>query len=141
VTCFEKFRFPQPALINCFFVDHVLTAVKNFDRLSGQFMNAFQNQENAFSNPFNSNGMNWASNGNNFGNAQPFANPFREPARVNGFAQNFQPSLFPVTANGSTWGANPFKVTVPQGVVRRCYCFFFFQVGATANVNSNNPFL
>jgi Arf-GAP domain and FG repeat-containing protein 1 len=98
-------------------------AVKNFDRLSGQFMNAFQNQENAFSNPFNSNGMNWASNGNNFGNAQPFANPFREPARVNGFAQNFQPSLFPVTANGSTWGANPFKV------------------GATANVNSNNPFL
>jgi hypothetical protein len=86
-------------------------------------MNAFQNQENAFSNPFNSNGMNWASNGNNFGNAQPFANPFREPARVNGFAQNFQPSLFPVTANGSTWGANPFKV------------------GATANVNSNNPFL
>ncbi|EFA04700.1 drongo protein isoform 2 [Tribolium castaneum] len=83
----------------------------------GQFMNAFQNQD-TFSNPFN--GMNWGSNGN-FG--QNLANPFREPpVRVNGFAQNFQP-MFPVAANGGAWGANPFKV------------------GATANVNSNNPFL
>ncbi|XP_063918337.1 arf-GAP domain and FG repeat-containing protein 1 isoform X1 [Zophobas morio] len=89
----------------------------------GQFMNAFQSQDNAFSNPFNSssNGLNWGSNGNNFG--QAFANPFREPVRVNGFAQNYQPTLFPVAANGSTWAANPFKV------------------GATANMNSNNPFL
>ncbi|XP_044267295.1 arf-GAP domain and FG repeat-containing protein 1 isoform X2 [Tribolium madens] len=82
----------------------------------GQYMNAFQNQD-TFSNPFN--GMNWGSNGN-FG--QNLANPFREPVRVNGFAQNFQ-SMFPVAANGAAWGANPFKV------------------GATANANSNNPFL
>lgn len=67
----------------------------------GQFMNAFQNQD-TFSNPFN-----W--NNGNFG--QNLANPFREPVRVNGFAQNFQPALFPVAANGGpTWGANPFKV-------------------------------
>lgn len=71
-------------------------------------------QENGFSNPFNStnNGTPSWGNANTWGGPPPFANPFRDSAKTNGFSQGYQPTGFPIvpTMNGTSWGANPFKV-------------------------------
>lgn len=82
----------------------------------GQFMSAFASQENGgnVSNPF-SNGVNW-SNGNNNGQPQPFANPFQEAIKTNGFSANFKTAFpinpMPINGANSTWTPNPFKVTL-----------------------------
>lgn len=94
----------------------------------GQFMSAFTNIENSnTSNPFNTNTVNWGNNMN--GNPppqhqqQPFANPFRDTTKMNGFSQNFQP-IFPMpsmvgSVNGGTngWTPNPFKVSA----IHKCF--------------------
>ncbi|XP_057670834.1 arf-GAP domain and FG repeat-containing protein 1 isoform X1 [Diorhabda carinulata] len=99
----------------------------------GQFMTAFpQSQDvlvtpNVVSNPFKTNGINWSNlNGGIQTTAQPFANPFNDTIKSNGYAQGFQPiAAFPVPVNGAAngWTPNPFKI------------------GAVNGTNSNNPFL
>ncbi|KAJ8918461.1 hypothetical protein NQ315_008158 [Exocentrus adspersus] len=99
----------------------------------GQFLTAFQNENGTagVANPFNNgSSINWGNNVNGFQpNQPPFANPFRDNNKMNGFSQVFQPiAPFPVNTmpiNGTNgWVQNPFN-----------------QAGTTANMNSNNPFL
>ncbi|XP_018571810.1 arf-GAP domain and FG repeat-containing protein 1 isoform X2 [Anoplophora glabripennis] len=99
----------------------------------GQFLSAFpgENGTAGVSNPFSNGGVNWGTNLNGFQqNQPPFANPFMDTGKMNGFSQVFQPiapfpiNTMPVAVNGTNgWAQNPFKV------------------GTTGNVNSNNPFL
>lgn len=99
----------------------------------GQFFSAFPSENGTanVSNPFGNGGTNWGTNANGFQqNQPPFANPFMDAGKMNGFSQVFQPiapfpsNTMPVAVNGTNgWAQNPFKV------------------GTTANMNSNNPFL
>ncbi|CAH1115574.1 unnamed protein product [Psylliodes chrysocephalus] len=109
----------------------------------GQFMTAFPSNQDpnipeAVSNPFNMNGgaVNWSNVAATNGmqsvqqqQQQPFANPFRDTVKSNGYTNNFQPIAFPtngipLAVNGTNgWTPNPFKV------------------GGPTAMNSNNPFL
>lgn len=94
-------------------------------------MSAFANLENGMqsnmSNPFNATNVNWGSNIMNgmqqqSQQQQPFANPFRDTSKMNGFSQSFQP-IFPLTSVGgmnstNAWTPNPFKVS------KRNFCIF-----------------
>ncbi|CAG9858357.1 unnamed protein product [Phyllotreta striolata] len=101
----------------------------------GQFFACFptnqdSNASNVVSNPFNANGLNWSNVSNGLQSAQqPFANPFRDTPKTNGY-NNFQPMATTFANNGGLavngtngWTPNPFKV------------------GGPTTMNSNNPFL
>lgn len=94
-------------------------------------MSAFANLENSttsnISNPFNTSNVNWGNNMNGIPQQsqqqQPFANPFRDPSKMNGFSQSFQP-MFPMTsASGmnstNVWPSNPFKVSLQTTLIRQ----------------------
>lgn len=87
-------------------------------------MSAFANLENGMtsniSNPFNTSNVNWGGNMNGIQqqpHQQPFANPFRDTSKMNGFSQNIQsifptmPSIGGVNSTNNTWTPNPFKVS------------------------------
>ncbi|XP_017773853.1 PREDICTED: arf-GAP domain and FG repeat-containing protein 1 isoform X3 [Nicrophorus vespilloides] len=89
----------------------------------GQFMNQFLSQEPSnISNPFNSNGIWGAANGNNQHCGSNGINPFfSTPTAPDTYNMNGGGSMFSTPPiNGTTWIPNPFKV---------------------ANGHSNNPFL
>lgn len=86
----------------------------------GQFLTTFpsENGTAGVSNPFSNGGVNWGSNLNGFQQSQPpFANPFMDAGKMNGFSQVFQPiapfpvNTMPLAVNGTNgWAQNPFKV-------------------------------
>lgn len=111
---------------------------------SGQFMSAFANLENCstsnISNPFNSTSVNWGNGLNGMQQqsqqVQPFANPFKDTSKMNGFSPSFQP-LFPMASVGGVngpnpWTPNPFKVSTD---VYPASSYFFDIILLTAPVS------